>query len=111
MKKTRDVKHNTVYYANWNSIEYLVLYDENRLDSDHYIRINRDLAYGSNAVFSGNGCFLYYLHDGVKKVMVEHFITIREATPIEDRWLRKCIEIGRYVDCPKEEIINDYQIY
>lgn len=107
MKKTRDVKHNTVYYANWKSIEYLVLYDENRLDSDHYIRINIDLAYGSNAVFSGNGCFLYYLHK-------EHFsdgITIREATPIEDRWLRKCIEIGRYVDCPKEEIINNYEIY
>lgn len=105
MKK--DVKHNTVYYAKWLGIEYLVLYDENRINSDHYIRINRDLAYGSNAVFSGNDFFLYYLH---KKYRMGD-ITIREATPIEDRWLRKCIEIGRYVDCPKEEIINDYQIY
>jgi len=104
MGKTRDVKHDTIYHVNWHNREYIVHYDENRPSSDHYIYM-RDKTYASNAAFSENSGFLRYLSEPTKEV------TIREATPEEDRWLRKCIEKGGYVDCPREEIINEYQIY
>ena len=104
MKKQKDVKHNTVYYANWSGTLYLVLYDENRIGKDHYIRIT-DASFGSNASFSSHSHFLKYLIDPGPG------ISMREATSIEDRWLRQCIEEGKYIDCPKEEVINHYAIY
>lgn len=99
-----DVKHNTVYHVNWAKREYLVLFDETRLSSDHYIYI-RDRTFASNAAFSANQCFLYYLSKPEKERI------IREATPLEERWLRNCIAANKYVDCPNEEIINSYEIY
>ena len=104
MGKIKDVKHNTVYYVNWHGTHYLVLYDENIKYKDHFIRFN-DKTYNSTGAFSDHNDFLYYISNGNKG------ITIREATSIEDRWLRKCIEEGKYIPCPKEEIINEYQIY
>lgn len=104
MNKQKDVKHNTVYYTNWSGTEYLVLYDENRINKDHYIRLS-DKTYAFNACFSSHSDFLNYLSTPPKGIIV------KEATFIQDKWLRKCIKEGKYVECPNEEIINDYQIY
>lgn len=102
--KQKDVKHNTVYYTNWSGTEYIILYDETRISRDHFIRLN-DTNYNSNACFSEHSHFLNYLSNPVQGIIV------KEATAIQDRWLRKCIEEGKYVLCPKEEVINHYEIY
>lgn len=101
----KDVKHNTVYYANWHNTKYLVLYDEDNHAQDKFLNLSNIHTYGSSGCFSTISTFYNYLHEHIDG------ITVREATPIEDRWLRKCIEVGMYVDCPKEEIINHYEIY
>lgn len=36
--------------------------------------------------------------------------TIRKATDKEIRHIKACEKAKKYVDCPKDEIINDYQI-
>lgn len=36
---------------------------------------------------------------------------IRLATQQEINHLQACIKAGKYVECPKEEIINSYELY
>ena len=102
--KLKDVKNNTVYNVDWRGSKYLVLYDETRMNQDYYIEVKRDF-FGKNAAFSGNSQFYNHLSEPIKDII------IKEATSIEDRWLRKCITEDEYVECPKDEIINTYSIY
>ena len=88
----------------WKGHTYIVLYDKHRKSNDYYIH-PKDKTYGTNAAFSRNEEFVNYLKNPATG------ITIREATPEEDRWLRKCIQENAYVECPKEEIINQYELY
>lgn len=39
------------------------------------------------------------------------FSDYRLATLLEKAHLNACISAGKYVDCPKEELINEYPIY
>lgn len=99
-----DVKHNTVYYVSWHGEHYIVMYDATRIGNDYFIRV-KDNTYGNSGSITSNSQFLYYLQQTDNK------ITIREANSFESRWMRKCIEEDTYVECPKEEVINHYEIY
>lgn len=104
MKTQKDVKHNTVYYADWHGVQYLVLYDETKIGRDFWLRI-KNKEYGGGGAFSQNYQFLQYLHHQ------ERGIRVREAFADEAMWLRNCIAAGKYVDRPTEVVINNYEIY
>lgn len=94
------IEKNTVYYTKWDgSYTYIVLTGEKtNQDFGIHIEANR---YFENGHFSG--------HSEFTGLHAKH--SIRRATSAEERHLRACIAAGKWVEAPKEEIINSYSIY
>lgn len=94
------LKDNTVYYTEWNSRNTYIVLHEKGTYSNNWINIKEE-SFGSNGAFSAHSEFR----------SMDESRKIREATPIEARWLRLAMQEGKFVECPKEEVINSYQIY
>ncbi|TXG80305.1 MAG: hypothetical protein E6R13_08235 [Spirochaetes bacterium] len=94
------IEKNTVYYIKWDgSYTYIMLTGE-RTNQDFGIHIEAE-RYFENVCFSG--------HSEFTRLNPKH--SIRRATPAEERHLRACIAAKKWIDAPKEEIINHYEIY
>lgn len=79
------------YRVNWNN-KYDYIFKYNSRGNSNYIADEK--TYGILACFN----------------VPEYWSPIRPANFKEIKWLNACIKANKYVDCPKDEIINDYQI-
>lgn len=91
--KDKDLIEGEIYFYSWGTYsdsKAILLYESyNKSGKLKFIRSSKYLSRGSMG-------------------LMEKFY---EATEKEKRHLRACIAAGKYVKCPKEEIINSYQIF
>ncbi len=103
MLQFNELIENEVYFVNCSNNKYLFSHnskatEERTLIGHRFITFSTDNKSG-NYQNAGGGWS--------KLAMME----LRKATSLETKWFRDCEEANASLAIPKEEIINDYNIY
>lgn len=109
MLKPEDLIEGNIYYYKSNDYEYIFQSASTASDSRYSKSCDVHLKFYTFNKFRSNNP-----HDkgynNVGSLYYNNCVELREVTNKEYKWLNACIKAGKYVDCPKDEIINDYQI-